>query len=237
MLILGHRGYSDRFPENTMLAFQQAIDHGFDGIETDVHLTKDGQMVLCHDEKIDRTSNGHGLIRDYTYEELLQFDFGYKTPYPGQKIPLLQELLMLCSGKQIIINIEVKTNKIAYPDIETKVYQLVKEMDMLDQVVFSSFYLPSLYRLRTLDQNLYLGYLFETDYEANKQICLQEGFHVHVKECFLDEDEIVEFQRFHLDINAWDVSNRFRYKYLLNQGIHMVIANKNFKEMKIEKIG
>ena len=237
MLILGHRGYSDRFPENTMLAFEKAIEHGFDGIETDVHLSKDGQLVLCHDEKINRTSNGRGYIKDYTYKQLMQFDFGYKSSYPGQKIPLLKQLLALCQGKKIIINIEVKTNKIAYPQIEQKVYQLVKEMEMLNQVVFSSFYLPSLYHLRQLDQSLYLGYLFEDNYEANKQICLNEGFHVHVKECFLDEDEIAVFQRCHLDINAWDVSNRFRYLYLKEHGVNMVIANKNFKELKVEKIG
>lgn len=237
MLILGHRGYSDRFPENTMLAFREALNHGFDGIETDVHLTKDGQLVLCHDEKINRTSNGQGLIKDYTYEQLLQFDFGYKTKYKGQKIPLLQELLTLCQNKPVIINIEVKTNKIAYMHIEEKIYQLVKNMNMLDQVIFSSFYLPSLYQLRALDQTLYLGYLFEDNYEANKQICLQQDFHVHVKECFLDEDEIAVFKNHHLDINAWDVSNRFRYIYLMNHGVHMVIANKNFKEMNVEKIG
>ena len=59
---LAHRGYSYLYPENTMLAFQKAIERGFDGIETDVHLTKDGYLVLCHDETIDRTSNGKGYI-------------------------------------------------------------------------------------------------------------------------------------------------------------------------------
>ena len=105
MLLVAHRGYSDKYPENTMIAFQKAIEDGFDGIETDVHKTKDGQLVLCHDEKINRTSNGKGYIKDYTYEELLQFDFGYKTKYKNQKIPLLKDLLELCQNKKIIINI------------------------------------------------------------------------------------------------------------------------------------
>ena len=63
MLLLAHRGYSDQYPENTMKAFLEAIKKGFNGIETDVHKTKDGQLVLCHDEKINRTSNGQGYIK------------------------------------------------------------------------------------------------------------------------------------------------------------------------------
>ena len=233
MLLFGHRGYSDKYPENTMLAFQKAIEDGFDGIETDVHKTKDGKLVLCHDEKINRTSDGNGYIKDQTYEELLQYDFGYKTKYKNQKIPLLKELLELCKGKKILINIEVKTNKIHYENIELETYQMIKDMGMLDQVIFSSFYLESLLKLKEINNKLYLGYLFEDNYENNKKICLDNKFHVHVKECFLDEDEIELFHQHRLDINTWDVSNRFRYKYFENHDVHIVIANKNFKTIKI----
>ena len=233
MLLFGHRGYSDKYPENTMLAFEKAIEDGFDGIETDVHKTKDGKLVLCHDEKINRTSDGNGYIKDQTYEELLQYDFGYKTKYKNQKIPLLKELLELCKGKKILINIEVKTNKIQYENIELETYQMIKDMKMLDQVFFSSFYLESLLKLREINKQLYLGYLFEDNYEKNKKICLDNRFHVHVKECFLDEDEIELFHQHQLDINTWDVSNRFRYKYFENNDVHIVIANKNFKTIKI----
>lgn len=233
MLLLGHRGYSDKYPENTILAFSKAIEEGFDGIETDVHKTKDGKIVLCHDERINRTSNGKGYIKDYTYDELLQFDFGYHTKYKGQKIPLLSELLELCKDKKIIINIEIKTNKIQYENIELETYQMIKKMDMLKQVIFSSFYLDSLFQLRKIDSHLYLGYLFEDNYEQNKKICLDNQFHVHAKECFLDEDEIALYHKYHLDINTWDVSNRFKYNYFKRNGVNIVIANKNFKKIII----
>ena len=166
MLLLGHRGYSDQYSENTMLAFSKAIESGFDGIETDVHKTKDGVLVLCHDEKINRTSDGKGYIKDMTYEELCAYNFGIKEN--PQRIPLLKELLELCKGKNVKINLEIKTNKIQYPGIELESYQMIKEMGMLDQVLFSSFYVDSLYKLRAIDSSLYLGYLFEDDYEKNK---------------------------------------------------------------------
>ena len=70
-----HRGFSGKYPENTLLAFEKAIEAGAEGMEFDVQLTKDGELVIIHDETIDRTSNGSGRVKDFTYEELLQYDF------------------------------------------------------------------------------------------------------------------------------------------------------------------
>ncbi|MCD7839927.1 MAG: glycerophosphodiester phosphodiesterase, partial [Erysipelotrichaceae bacterium] len=75
---LAHRGYSAYYPENTMEAFIQAYNKGFDGIETDVHMTLDGQLVLIHDEDISRTSNGSGYIKDMTLKQLKQYNYHYK---------------------------------------------------------------------------------------------------------------------------------------------------------------
>ena len=231
MLLFGHRGYSDQYSENTMLAFSKAIESGFDGIETDVHKTKDGVLVLCHDEKINRTSDGKGYIKDMTYEELCAYNFGTKEN--PQRISLLKELLELCKGKNVKINLEIKTNKIQYPGIELESYQMIKEMGILDQVLFSSFYVDSLYKLRAIDSSLYLGYLFEDDYEKNKQLCLTQKFHVHAREDFLDEDEIALFLKAGLDINTSGVKNRFRYAYFKEKGVNIGIANKNFKKLKM----
>ena len=95
-LIWAHRGASGSAPENTLVAFQRAIDLGADGIELDVQITKDGELVVCHDEKIDRTSNGKGWLKDYTLEELKQFDFNQQFPeYGYQQIPTMKEVLEL----------------------------------------------------------------------------------------------------------------------------------------------
>ena len=87
-----HRGFSGCYPENTMLAFEKALAAGCEGIELDVQLTKDGRIVIIHDEAIDRTSDGSGLVKDLTYEELSQADFSYR--FRGsvafQKIPTLR---------------------------------------------------------------------------------------------------------------------------------------------------
>ena len=135
MIKLGHRGYSSKYPENTMLAFKAAIDGNFDGVETDVQLTKDNRLVLIHDEKIDRTSNGKGYVKDYTYDQLCQFNFNYRFDGIEAKIPLLEELLDYCIGKDVILNIEIKTDKIQYPNIERMTYMMIKEKGILENLM------------------------------------------------------------------------------------------------------
>lgn len=85
---LAHRGYSAKYPENTLSSFRAAYDLGFTHLELDVHLSKDGVPVLMHDLRIDRTTNGKGFVKDYTYEELKQFRVGDR-----ETIPTLEEAL------------------------------------------------------------------------------------------------------------------------------------------------
>ena len=98
---LAHRGYSAKYPENTMEAFIKAYEKGFDGVETDVHLTKDGVLVLIHDEKINRTSTGKGYVKDLTIQELRQYNYCYKS-YGHYDIPTLEELLRFIQDLSLI---------------------------------------------------------------------------------------------------------------------------------------
>lgn len=228
MVKLGHRGYSEKYPENTMIAFIKAIECGFDGIETDVHLTKDKQLVLIHDEKIDRTSNGKGYVKDYTYQELCQFNFNYRFKDIVVRIPLLEELLNYCADKDVLLNIEIKTDKIHYPNIEQMTYDLVKQKGMLNKVIFSSFYLKSLLKLREINKTIYLGYLFEDDYEVNKEIVFIYNFNAaHPKYVFLNEKEINDYHLRGIDVNTWTVNDEVIIEFLIEEGVKVVITNRN----------
>ena len=113
ILIQAHRGASKRAAQNTVPAFEKAILMGADGIETDVHLTKDGIPVICHNYDIDSTSNATGFIADKTFDELRQYDFGsyFSSVYENTKIPALEELFALCAPSGLkIINVEIKNN-------------------------------------------------------------------------------------------------------------------------------
>lgn len=138
-LIFGHRGYPHKFVENSLDGFIYAIDHGVEGLEFDVHLTRDNIPIIMHDEKINRTTDGKGKINDYTLEELRQFHLK-----DGQKIPTLKDLLIVANQQPVHLNLEFKTNKIHYPHIEQIVLDMVRQYDLEYPVIYSSFNLDSL---------------------------------------------------------------------------------------------
>jgi hypothetical protein len=111
-LIIAHRGASAYAPENTLAAFKKAIDLGADGIELDVHLSKDGEVVVIHDRTIDRTSNGKGQVAEMSLKELKALDFGswFSDEYQKESIPLLREVLELLKDWNGLLNIELKQN-------------------------------------------------------------------------------------------------------------------------------
>lgn len=165
MKLYAHRGYSSQYPENTMIAFQKAIEAGCDGIELDVQLTRDNIPVVIHDEKIDRTSTGKGYVKDLTYRELLSFDFSWDKPIPGERIhiPQLSEVLMLLryAGRDITLNIELKNSVIDYRGLEEIVLAQTRDYEDLFPIIYSSFNHNSLRRLNKLDPHSNTALLVE----------------------------------------------------------------------------
>lgn len=147
---IAHRGYPVSYPENTLSSFQAAIALGFSHMELDVHMSKDGIPVVMHDDTVDRMTNGSGKIREYTLDELKQF-----TIAPNEKIPTLEEVLKLAKDK-IIVSIELKKPKL-YKGIEKKVFEIIRKLDMQEQVYIISFDHNSLHRLRTITTDIQVG--------------------------------------------------------------------------------
>ena len=160
-LIYGHRGASGHAPENTLEAFKLSMEMGADGFELDVHLSKDGQLVVIHDETVDRTTNGTGFVKDLTLAQLKELDAcNGMEKYRGAKIPTLAEVFDLVKGTAQIVNVEIKTDEYFYPDIEKKCLELVREKGVADQVIFSSFNHHTLLRMRQLSPEAKLGMLY-----------------------------------------------------------------------------
>ena len=159
--IFAHRGASGYAPENTLEAFRLAMEQGADGMELDVHLTKDGEVVVIHDETLDRTSNGHGNVRDYTLEELKKFSFhNHMEKYQGVQIPTLKEVLNLVKNSCMKVNIELKTGIYWYEGIEEKTMDIVKTMGMEDRVIYSSFNHYSIQKVLEQNSDAETAYLF-----------------------------------------------------------------------------
>lgn len=141
MKIYAHRGSSGTHPENTLAAFQAAAELNIHGVELDVHLTKDGELVVIHDETINRTSTGEGFIKDLTLAELRAFDYGswFGDEFAGERIPTLEEVLAIFQDTAHHVNIELKSDVFPYEGMGEKVLYAIERMRMAQRVVISSF--------------------------------------------------------------------------------------------------
>ncbi|MDE0562933.1 glycerophosphodiester phosphodiesterase [Exiguobacterium sp. B2(2022)] len=145
-----HRGVMALQPENTMSAFRLALDAGADGIETDVHLTKDDELVLIHDETLERTTDGSGLVSSYTLDELRRFNAGVRSSQQ-EVIPTLQELLELVRDESIRLNLEVKTDVLRYVGIESRLLDTIESSGINpSRILFSSFNHETVHRLKKM---------------------------------------------------------------------------------------
>ena len=225
--IFAHRGYSGKYPENTMIAFKKALECGVDGIELDVQLTKDGEVVIIHDETIDRTTTGKGFVVDYTYEELERFDASFKFKDLGfNKIPTLREYFQLVKDYDIVTNVELKTGINEYLGIEEKVWELIKEYNLEEKVIISSFNHFSVMRMKKIAPQLKYGFLSE-DWiiDAGKYT------HSHGVQCYhprfnnLVPDVIKELKKYNLEINTWTVNLEEDMRYLYSNNIDVIITN------------
>ena len=159
--VYAHRGASAYAPENTLEAFSLAVKMGADGVELDVHLSKDGQLMVIHDEAVDRTTNGHGLVMDLTCEELQKLDASnHMEGFSNAKIPTLGEVYDLLKDTGLWVNVELKTDRNFYPGIEEKCLALAAEKGMSDRIIYSSFNHYSIANVLKADPTAKTGLLY-----------------------------------------------------------------------------
>lgn len=160
LIVVAHRGGSSLGPENSLLAIERGIASGADMIEIDIHQTKDGQLAVCHDQSIDRTTNGKGLIRELTLDQIRQYNLldsaGNVT---DQKIPTLDEVLDLVNGRAKML-IEIKRTKDIYQGIEQQLVDALKAHNAFSWCVAQSFNDSVLENLHQIDSKLRLEKLW-----------------------------------------------------------------------------
>ena len=159
--VSAHRGFSKKAPENTIPAFQAAMDCGADFIELDVQLTKDKQLVVIHDDKLDRTTDGKGFVRNHTYDELMQLSagswFGKDNEFDDVQIPLLSEVLDLV-GKDIMLNIEIKKSGDPKATAES-VVDMIEEYGIVNSCYVTSFSYPALKKVKQLNPKIKTAFI------------------------------------------------------------------------------
>lgn len=165
-LVIAHRGFSAEYPENTIAAFKAAVAAKADYIELDVHLSKDGEIVVMHDDTIDRTTNGTGFVNDYTVAELKKFDAGawFDHAFVGERIPTLLEAIDLVENTSTRLCVEIKEKqKQHYPGLEKRLVEIVHQKDLIGHLVVTTYNKNVVSNLKKLEPRLPIAYDLNKD--------------------------------------------------------------------------
>jgi glycerophosphoryl diester phosphodiesterase len=217
--IIAHRGASAQAPENTLAAFQLALDLQSDGIELDVMLTADKQVVVIHDDTVDRTTNGSGRVGDLTLEEILTLDAG-----EGEKVPTLPEVLDRFGGK-FLINIELKNYTSIFDDLPIKVAKLVQSRGLEENVLLSSFNPFNISRVRNRLPDTRLGLITQPQ-QAQRWIWRffnYDSLHPHFED--VDAALVSDMHARNRQVNVWTVDDPQEMKRLVDLDVDGIITN------------
>ena len=227
-MVLAHRGASGYAPENTLASFRKAIQLGADGFELDVQLTKDGEIVVIHDEWLERVSDGKGFVKDYTLEELRKLNFNKNFPECGfQQIPTLREVYELIKDTDHVIDVELKTGIFDYPNIVEKVLKLTDEMGLKDRIFYSSFNHYTCVEIKKQEPEAYVGFLYGDVYiDVERYVKEHDGDAIHPAFYLLrDPVHARKAKELGLEINTWTVNEIEHMKMCLMLGVDTIITN------------
>ncbi len=234
--IIAHRGSNKVAPQNTLPAFRCAINENADGFETDVHVTKDGKLVICHNYTIDATSDGRGNITDYTLGELKKFDFGsyFSAEYKGTPLPTVDEFLELVGPTDAeIINIELKSPKRRENGMVEKTLDAVKAHGLLDRCLISSFDPRILKEVKQLDPRCKTGFLYPT-LQASACRFVSNPFpiakrigadYIHPMSVVVHPPLVRIAHKLGLGVNVWTVDDKKTVRSLAAMGVDGIITN------------
>ncbi|MFX1355688.1 MAG: glycerophosphodiester phosphodiesterase [Promethearchaeota archaeon] len=222
VLIIGHKGASKTEPDNTLRAFQKAIELKADYIEFDIHQSKDGEIVVMHDDNTLQTTGYDGYIKEMTLEELKKLDCGM-----GERIPTLKEVIKLCKGK-IGLQIEVKVINIG-----EKVVDLLKEADLIESSIISSFIHNEVIKIKNYEPKAKVAALIPSQIEdssnlkkvARRLIRKEKFFAIHPYFIGVNKELVDYCYKNNLKVNVWTVNEQKDMENLIKSGVDGIITD------------
>lgn len=230
VLNFAHRGSLTEAPENTIPAFQKAINHGTRALELDVQLTKDNQLIVCHDHKLTRFSpNSKKLIKDYTLREIKEIDVGvfFSEEYEGIALPTLDEVLNICPD-DLILNIEIKNIPVLYDGIEEILLNCLWNKNRFHNIIISSFDHVALKNIQQLTTKIPLGMLFHYrllntwEYVKNSGLDISS---IHPNQVYVDKIFVENCKSLGYKVYPYTVNSLERYEELVEFGVDGVFSN------------
>jgi glycerophosphoryl diester phosphodiesterase len=230
-LVFGHRGASAYAPMNTIPAFELAAEQGADGIELDVHRSRDGAVVVIHDFTVENATaaNGSAKITDMTLAQIKELDVGewFDDRFSGTQVPTLDEIFEAV-GSRLYINVEIKSVSLKTDGVEQAVADIIARHDMKQRVIVSSFNPLALVRFRQIIPDVPLGYLYAPEMPTlPSQMMVSLTYEAtHPYHEMIDEEFVTEAKRNNYRVNTWTVNDPARAIQLSDMGVDLIITDK-----------
>ncbi|WP_223068362.1 glycerophosphodiester phosphodiesterase [Paenibacillus caui] len=226
-LVIAHRGAAGEAPENTLAAFRLGMEQGCDGIELDIHLTKDGELVVIHDPTLNRTTNGIGAVAEQSLAEIRQYDAGgwFHESFAGERIPTLEEVIDL-APPELLINVEIKGG--IGKGVEETLARLLRRKNRLDTVVVSSFDFKSLAILKELEPSVKIGLLYNNRLAHHWKLPAAAGIEVyslHMSMKRLDKEDAEAARQHGYAVYPWTVNDADKMRLAISYGADAIITD------------
>jgi glycerophosphoryl diester phosphodiesterase len=227
ILVIGHRGALGYAPENTMASFEKGLTCRADVLELDVHLTRDGELVVMHDADVARTTDGHGRVRDMTLAEIKRLDAGkwFGPEFAGQRVPTLAEVLAWARSRAELA-VEIKGDPLPLPGIEEKVVTQLHAHGMADRVIIISFYHPTVRCVKEIDPAIATGVLYAgllADTVGNARAARADS--VRPNWAYWTADLVAQVHAAGLTASAWNADDEQLMAYVVGLGVDSCGSN------------
>jgi len=215
-IVVAHRGASAYKPENTLMSFELAVELGADMVEVDVRRSRDGHLVVFHDETVERTTDGKGFVKDLTLKQLKSLDAGL-----GSEVLTLEEALSFLKGKTGTV-VEIKTL-----GIEEKVVKTLEKVGVTREAIVTSFFHPALKRIKHLCPKIQTGIIISSRPVNPSKLAFQaDADAVFPRYKYVDEDFVSELHRENLLVFPWTVDSADEVESLAKMGVDGVVTNR-----------
>lgn len=237
--VIAHRGFSGRAPENTLASIREAIAIGADMVEIDVTLTADDEVVVIHDEKVQRTTDGHGLVAGFTLAQLQQLDAGswFAPRFAGERIPTLEQILEAVDGK-ILLNVEIKSEAVP-GGVAGKVAAAIQARGMVHQVIVSSFSPRALEEMRSAAPEIPTAVLYNPKLHRGMDPveivtgCGASAFNIRGSR--LTDEMLRRCSEHGIPVGIYTIDKPERMRRFLDRGVNAIFTNHPDRMLEIVK--
>jgi len=227
-LNIAHRGASALAPDNTMAGFEKAVELGADAIELDLHVSQDGELVVIHDDTLDRTTDGSGPVHQRSLGELMRLDAGrwFGEGFAGQRIPRLAEVLDRFAGR-VPLALEIKAGSTFFPGIEEKVVSALRQRAVIDQAAVASFDHYALRRLKEIEPTIRTAALLvgrPVSLSALAGLAKADGLALEAS--FVTKTEVEACRAAGLQLVVWVVNDPAQMRHFIKLGVDGIITDR-----------